>query len=41
MSCIEYSGGTLIIVLTHAAVQVIYYHYMLTPFMECLWYVKL
>ena len=27
--------------LMHAAIQVVYCHYMLTPFMECLWYVKL
>ena len=24
----------------YAAIQVIYCHYMLTPSMECLWYVK-
>ena len=22
------------------AIQVVYFHYMLTPFVECLWYVK-
>ena len=27
-------------VLMHVAFQVIYCHYMLTPFVECLWYVK-
>ena len=31
----------LLIALTHAAIQVVYCHYMLTPSMECLWYVKL
>ena len=25
----------------HAAIQVVYCHYMLTPFVECLWYVKI
>ena len=24
----------------HVAIQVVYCHYILTPFMECLWYVK-
>ena len=33
--------GPLLIALTHAAIQVVYCHYMLTPSMECLWYVKL
>ena len=27
-------------ILTHVAIQVVYYHYMLTPFVEYLWYVK-
>ena len=31
------SVGALFI-LMHAALQVVYCHYMLTPFMECLWY---
>ena len=26
--------------LTHGAIQVVYCHYMLAPFMECFWYVK-
>ena len=30
----------LLIVLTHMAIQVVYSHYVLTPSMECLWYVK-
>ena len=34
------SVGTLLI-LTHAAIQVVYCHYMLTPFVECLRYIKL
>ena len=40
MSHIEYSAAALLIVLRHAAIQVVYSHYMLTPSMECLWYVK-
>ena len=34
------SSGALLILTTHVANQVVYCHYMLTPFMECLWYVK-
>ena len=33
------SAGALLI-LMHVAIQVVYCHYMLTPFVECLWYVK-
>ena len=36
--CVLKSVGTLLI-LMGAAIQVVYYHYMLTFFMECLWYV--
>ena len=32
--------GALSMVLTYAAIQVVYTHYMLAPSMECLWYVK-
>ena len=28
------------LILSHAATQVVYSHYILIPFMECLWYVK-
>ena len=34
------SVGALFI-LTHAAIQVVYCYYMLTPSVKCLWYVKL
>ena len=33
------SAGALFI-LMHAAIQVVYCHYVLTPFVECLWYIK-
>ena len=40
MSHIE-QHNTLFAVLMHAPVQVIYFHYMLTLSMECLWHVKI
>ena len=30
------SAGTLLVLLTHASIRVVYCHYMLTPFVECL-----
>ena len=29
-----------LLILRHAAIQVVYCHYMLTSFVECMWYVK-
>ena len=34
------SVGALLVLLTHVAIQVVYCHYMLTPCLECLRYVK-
>ena len=38
--CIMNVVGALLVLVTHAATQVVYCHYMLTPCVECLWYVK-
>ena len=35
------SAGALLVLLTYVAIQVVYCHYMLTPCVECLWYVKI
>ena len=35
------SMGTLLVHLMHEAIQVVYCHYMLTLWVECLWYVKI
>ena len=40
LSSLLISVGALFI-LMHTAIQVVYCHYMLTPFVECLWYVKI
>ena len=38
--CILNSAGVLLVLLTYAAIQIVYCHCMLAPCVKCLWYVK-
>ena len=37
--CHVLNSADTLVILMYAAIQVVYRHYMLTPFVECLWYV--
>ena len=37
---VQYDRESHNLVLTHAAIQIVYCHYMLIPFVKCLWYFK-